>query len=387
MSQNVIPTFMVGNDLAALPRHYIKVDDDQPLAPKVLTPPISAVDNLTEPVNLTDINQASKSKWQLTKTFIFSHIIVISAIMVLGVGFIASRILLSFETDSLATSIASKAILADNLIHKKSLTITVPTVSLNSTLRSITSQLVHLTVGNQTVSVSPSTIKNWLVVLPDGANKADSNVLVSTSIMMKSLNQLANSYTQSPVDQVSVIHNDGITPSGVIVAGHNGTALANPNGLMNQVKLSAPMLTSGKGLSFNAPIVTAPFKDESPANFAKLIEVDLTTKRLYAYQNGQLINNFLVSAGKPSTPTPVGEFHIWTKLTSQTMIGPGYVQPNVPWVNYFDYSGDAIHGVYWRPISAFGNVNTSHGCVGLEIPNAEWLYNWAPIGTTVITHT
>jgi lipoprotein-anchoring transpeptidase ErfK/SrfK len=106
---------------------------------------------------------------------------------------------------------------------------------------------------------------------------------------------------------------------------------------------------------------------------------------MYAYQNSQLVNTFLVSAGKPSTPTPVGEFHIWDKLTSQTMTGPGYVQPNVPWVNYFNHSGDAIHGVYWRPASVFGNVNTSHGCVGVPVNIGEWIFNWAPIGTTVIT--
>jgi lipoprotein-anchoring transpeptidase ErfK/SrfK len=108
---------------------------------------------------------------------------------------------------------------------------------------------------------------------------------------------------------------------------------------------------------------------------------------LYAYQNGQLVNTFLITAGAPATPTPIGEFHIWDKVALQTMTGPGYVQPRVPWINYFDHSGDAVHGNYWRPSSVFGNVNTSHGCVGVQVDQAEWIYNWAPIGTTVITHT
>ena len=112
---------------------------------------------------------------------------------------------------------------------------------------------------------------------------------------------------------------------------------------------------------------------------------------MYAFDNGQLVNTFLVTAGAPATPTPIGEFHIWEKLPVQTMSGLNpdgtkYSQPNVPWINYFDHSGDAVHGNYWRPASYFGNINSSHGCVGVQVPEAEWIYNWAPIGTTVITH-
>jgi lipoprotein-anchoring transpeptidase ErfK/SrfK len=147
----------------------------------------------------------------------------------------------------------------------------------------------------------------------------------------------------------------------------------------------AKNLFSNNGFNVNAPLVTLPFASVTPSAFDKLIVVDLNSKKMYMYQNGNLVNTFLVSAGKPSTPTPIGEFHIWDKLTVQTMTGPGYVQPNVPWINYFDHSGDAIHGVYWRPASVFGSVNTSHGCVGVPVATAEYIYNWAPIGTTVIT--
>jgi lipoprotein-anchoring transpeptidase ErfK/SrfK len=107
---------------------------------------------------------------------------------------------------------------------------------------------------------------------------------------------------------------------------------------------------------------------------------------MYAYQYGSVVNTFLVTSGKHSTPTPLGQFYIWEKLRSQTMIGPDYVQPNVPWVSYFDHSGDAIHGNYWQPSGVFGNTNTSHGCVGVQGSEAEWVYNWAPIGTPVLVH-
>jgi lipoprotein-anchoring transpeptidase ErfK/SrfK len=28
----------------------------------------------------------------------------------------------------------------------------------------------------------------------------------------------------------------------------------------------------------------------------------------------------------------------------------------------------------------------SHGCVNLSIPDAQWLFNWAPLGTKVVSH-
>jgi lipoprotein-anchoring transpeptidase ErfK/SrfK len=65
--------------------------------------------------------------------------------------------------------------------------------------------------------------------------------------------------------------------------------------------------------------------------------------------------------------------------------GTKYLQPHVQWINYF-YGGDAVHAVYWHPLSWFGAINSSHGCVGVSTDDGKWVYDWAPIGTTVITH-
>jgi lipoprotein-anchoring transpeptidase ErfK/SrfK len=42
-----------------------------------------------------------------------------------------------------------------------------------------------------------------------------------------------------------------------------------------------------------------------------------------------------------------------------------------------------MHAAYW--LSNFGTP-MSHGCVNLSAPDARWLYNWAPVGTRVVTH-
>jgi len=117
----------------------------------------------------------------------------------------------------------------------------------------------------------------------------------------------------------------------------------------------------------------------------------VSSKRLYAFEDQTLVNSFPVSAGAPATPTVLGRYTIYAKYAVQDMRGnnvdgSSYFQPNVRWISYF-YGGYAIHGNYWRPESWFGNVNSSHGCVGLQDYQAEWVYAWAPIGTPVITHS
>jgi lipoprotein-anchoring transpeptidase ErfK/SrfK len=112
------------------------------------------------------------------------------------------------------------------------------------------------------------------------------------------------------------------------------------------------------------------------------IDVDLSQQRVYAYEGDTLMNSFIVSTGTWQTPTVTGTYKVWIKLRSTTMTGPGYYLPNVPYTMYF-YKGYGLHGTYWH--NNFGTP-MSHGCVNLSIPDSEWLYNFASVGTTVNVH-
>jgi lipoprotein-anchoring transpeptidase ErfK/SrfK len=112
------------------------------------------------------------------------------------------------------------------------------------------------------------------------------------------------------------------------------------------------------------------------------IDVDLTHQRLIAYEGETPVRTVIVSTGLPRTPTPPGRFKIYVKYKAASMSGPGYYLPNVPYVMYF-YRGYGLHGTYWH--SNFGQP-MSHGCVNLPTPQAEWLYNWASVGTPVVVH-
>jgi len=119
-----------------------------------------------------------------------------------------------------------------------------------------------------------------------------------------------------------------------------------------------------------------------PSGSGKWIDVNLTAQSLIAYEGQTAVFQTKVSTGIWQYPTVVGTFQVYVKYAATRMTGPGYNLPNVPWTMYF-YRGYAIHGTYWH--SNFGTP-MSHGCVNLSIPDAKWVYDWAPVGTKVVTH-
>jgi len=112
------------------------------------------------------------------------------------------------------------------------------------------------------------------------------------------------------------------------------------------------------------------------------IDVDLSEQRVTAYEGSNAVKEFIVSTGTSAHPTVTGQFRIYVKLKSTAMAGPGYYLPGVPFTMYF-YKGYSLHGTYWH--NNFG-VPMSHGCVNMFTPDAEWLFNWASVGTLVNVH-
>jgi hypothetical protein len=92
--------------------------------------------------------------------------------------------------------------------------------------------------------------------------------------------------------------------------------------------------------------------------------------------------------------TPPGTYHIYSKQTNQVLKGSdstgSWNDPVSYWMPFLEdqYGIYGFHDATWRPDNAFGNVspnspNASHGCVETPIATAKWIYNWAPVGTTV----
>jgi lipoprotein-anchoring transpeptidase ErfK/SrfK len=116
----------------------------------------------------------------------------------------------------------------------------------------------------------------------------------------------------------------------------------------------------------------------------KWIEVNVTSQQVTAWEGDKPVMSFTVSTGLPDTPTVLGKFNVYWKLTSTLMVGDNYYLPEVPYTMYF-YAGYALHGTYWH--KNFGQP-MSHGCVNLETSQAKKLFDWAdpilPPGQTEI---
>jgi len=119
-----------------------------------------------------------------------------------------------------------------------------------------------------------------------------------------------------------------------------------------------------------------------PGDGNRWIDVDLSNQVAYAYEGDVIVNTFLVSTGTWLHPTVTGQFYIYVKYVYADMAGPGYYLPDVPYVMYF-YDGYGLHGTYWH--NNFGTP-MSHGCINFSIPDAEWLFYWADVGTLVNIH-
>ena len=125
------------------------------------------------------------------------------------------------------------------------------------------------------------------------------------------------------------------------------------------------------------------------------IAVDLTTQRATAFVGAQPVYVARVTTGVPGWETPTGDFRIYVRIEDETMdsltIGIprddpwGYYLENVYFTQYF-VGGIALHYNYWRSDSYFGNVPSSHGCVGMRYDDAKFFWDFATIGTRVVVH-
>jgi hypothetical protein len=116
----------------------------------------------------------------------------------------------------------------------------------------------------------------------------------------------------------------------------------------------------------------------------KWIDVNLTKQTLMLYEGERPVYATLISSGeagledpKHTTATKRGIFRIHTKHVTATMssdeLGEEFELRDVPYVQYFDKEGYALHGAYWH--DRFG-IPKSHGCINLSPEDARRIFFW-----------
>lgn len=211
---------------------------------------------------------------------------------------------------------------------------------------------------------------NAALALPTAAPPTSSEPAIHIVRSGESLGQIAARYG---VSYLAITQANNINNPNLINAGQRLTIPGAQNTSSGGAGAVAGSLLGEAGI-LDVPAAPAPV-----VGVGREIIVDLSDSRTYAYLDGVLVRNVLASTGRSVTPTVQGSFTVQRKYAAQTMSGPGYYLPDVPYVMYF-YAGYALHGTYWH--SNWGE-RMSHGCVNLPTSEAEWFYQFSEVGTPV----
>jgi lipoprotein-anchoring transpeptidase ErfK/SrfK len=128
--------------------------------------------------------------------------------------------------------------------------------------------------------------------------------------------------------------------------------------------------------------------------FAEVIVINRGINRLFLYAGTKLRRTFAVATGQSIYPTPRGRWQIvvkwknpwWYPPVNDTWakglkpVPPGPSNPlGTRWMG-LNAPGVGIHGTD-EPGSI--GYSASHGCIRMQVPDAEWLFDHVDVGTTV----
>ena len=128
-------------------------------------------------------------------------------------------------------------------------------------------------------------------------------------------------------------------------------------------------------------------------DLGRRIEIDRGAQIAYAIEDGQIVYSAPVTVGSGAFPTPLGEYSIIRRVANETMDSStlgipvdspdGYYLEDVLYTQYFTDDGVAIHYNYWSDPEAFGTSPESRGCIGMQLEDAEFFWDFGSIGTPV----
>ncbi|MGH2441942.1 MAG: L,D-transpeptidase family protein [Chloroflexota bacterium] len=176
--------------------------------------------------------------------------------------------------------------------------------------------------------------------------------------------------------------------------------------LLESLRTQAQGQTTARGaavkavnIGSEAAVVRADYRKTVPA---KVILVSTEQQQVTLYRNGQVVLTAPVTTGGPELPTDLGVYHIYFKASpfefhSPWPPGSPYYYSPTPVTYWMPFDGgEGLHDASWR--SNFGpgsNVSPTdlgggrsilgtHGCVNLPYSAAQFIWNWAPVGTAVV---
>ncbi|WP_375431486.1 Ig-like domain-containing protein [uncultured Friedmanniella sp.] len=120
-----------------------------------------------------------------------------------------------------------------------------------------------------------------------------------------------------------------------------------------------------------------------------ITRVNLNTDYAKVYRDDKLVRTIAVTGGKPGWATRSGTKLImakeYNKVMTNEMIGAKEKYSlTAKYALRVTNSGEFLHAAPWS-LANLGVRNASHGCVGMSVDNAGWLYENSLIGDPVVT--
>jgi lipoprotein-anchoring transpeptidase ErfK/SrfK len=199
------------------------------------------------------------------------------------------------------------------------------------------------------------------------------------------LGELARSFNRQPVDAKAVLKHG----APFVWADVWGRKIDKPT--------ARELIVGALQSPLRAPLAV-PVKVVRPAVPARKLPdsilIDRGRHSLTLYRNNKVVKRFPVAVGQSIYPTPTGAFHIilmernpwWYPPTYDAWaanlkpVPPGPSNPlGTRWMG-LDAPGVGIHGTD-APASI--GYSESHGCIRMQVPDAEWVFEHVDVGTPV----
>ncbi|MGN6599232.1 MAG: L,D-transpeptidase [Actinomycetes bacterium] len=119
--------------------------------------------------------------------------------------------------------------------------------------------------------------------------------------------------------------------------------------------------------------------------------VDVKSHEMTVHRNGKVVRTIPITTGKAGFLTRNGTKVILEKykmkVMDSTTIGiqkgsKEYYRLEVPYAMRVTWSGEFVHAAPWS-VGQQGEVNVSHGCVGMSMKDAIWLYDLSRVGDII----
>jgi lipoprotein-anchoring transpeptidase ErfK/SrfK len=150
-----------------------------------------------------------------------------------------------------------------------------------------------------------------------------------------------------------------------------------------------PLAPANWEKDFVARLIQAKKFTRAKIKTGKYVDINLGVQILSIFENGKIIDAFLISSGKRGMETPKGQYAIRNKTPRAWSKVYGLYMPF--WMAIIADGKFGIHELPEWPSGYKEGANhlgipVSHGCVRLGIGPAKTVYDWAEIGTPVIVY-